>query len=1034
MNFVVLKVLKAPGIISRLAIFLISGFVHSSVHAQYGYELKHFNINSGLNHNSILAVSKGHSGYLWLGTTDGLMRYDGTKFTPYTLDSTAKRGSQSNYVISINDVPGEDVLLVLTATGNSFVVKKGKPVHFLSKPGSNVYYTIAGKIPSLKSFRDVSLHFKDTARLNQQYFDKPPGSLIFINNTDFLYYNDNQLAYFRNNIKQQTVFLPAAFKSFCWKGNNVFIADKKDGLWLFDNKSRALIQVKGLPAGKGTVNYFNDALSGNLYYQENSSFYQLEYDAGKNEFTYQYLVNIKDVPFIWDGLAVDIISSTLFLRTVNNGFVQVKMKKSTTINTNKLRSVPRDAPGEFINFSIGKTSDSSIISPSGFEIIAGNQQLQVHKLGNIFGERQTIGYLDNEVICTEKGKIYYYTPKDGYRIRHEFNKAYNQLDSTRLSMLQVEGDSLWAITRSKVYSLRKNTFKEIVSFPMQSGGRHLSYHSTFTRLNPQEALVGGISGLYKLRTIAPYKIDTIAALKGKWVRGICQYNKFLLLAIYREGLYVGYNDQYYKVPLTQEETALELCHSIYIDKKDRMWVPTDRGLYMGSADVIIKSALAKDKIAPYFFRFGQEDGIENIEFNGSGSPAYAVLNDERLFYPSMGGIVTFKPDELAVALTSHHINIDKITVGNKPQDVSSDTFYLDAATSTVTIQLNEPFFGDRVNLDIEYSLDNKEWVRLTVDDNQLINITGLQPGSHSLHIRKRNGFGANDFAHRSLTIYKREPFYEQIWFYIVMGLLLVSMVWLFLRIKTRNLENKRKALQQLVDKQTAELINSVETKDLLIKIITHDMVSPLRHIGVVSKVLSKGLEKDPERVTQSLNDINSTSGKILSDSLSILNWIKYSDKRVHVEKKPVLLYACVQELTEAFTPIARDRDIRILNKIPETKVVTADRNILQTVLNNIISNSLKYATEGDVVISLADDGADSATITISDSGIGMNEKVLDNLRAILQGNVRTLKENDVSSTGLGYLMIAQLIKIHGWSVWVDSDPGKGTVVSINIKD
>ncbi|MGN6494753.1 MAG: sensor histidine kinase [Agriterribacter sp.] len=119
------------------------------------------------------------------------------------------------------------------------------------------------------------------------------------------------------------------------------------------------------------------------------------------------------------------------------------------------------------------------------------------------------------------------------------------------------------------------------------------------------------------------------------------------------------------------------------------------------------------------------------------------------------------------------------------------------------------------------------------------------------------------------------------------------------------------------------------------------MATPLRHISVVAEVLQKGLEKDGARVNQALADIKLTSDRILTDSISLINWIKYSNKTIPVKKKTIHLHSLAKDTLQLHDSSARSKGIELKNEIEKWWFIEADHTILSTIFNNIISNAVK---------------------------------------------------------------------------------------------
>jgi signal transduction histidine kinase len=301
-----------------------------------------------------------------------------------------------------------------------------------------------------------------------------------------------------------------------------------------------------------------------------------------------------------------------------------------------------------------------------------------------------------------------------------------------------------------------------------------------------------------------------------------------------------------------------------------------------------------------------------------------------------------------------------------------------------------------------------------------------------LIVRKRTGFGKEDFAYRHLVIRREKFIYEQFWFYPMLLLLFGFIVWAYSKMKTRSLNQKRKLLQAKVKEQTAELSKAGEIKDLLISIISHDMVSPLRHVATIAKVLKGGHEKNAQKVDEALSDIQTTSERILSGSNAIINWMKYNNKKIPIDKEDIHLHNLVNEIIGMYLPIAKSKNVILSNEIPASTFVKVDFNVLSIILTNLISNAVKYTDKGMVRICTKKVSRNSdVVLIIQDTGRGMSEKKLQDIREVLKGNVLALK-SVASASGLGYVMISELLKIHDLQASLRSEVGKGTTVFIPI--
>ncbi len=982
-----------------------------------------------------------YDGYLWVGTRSGLVRYDGSHFKTYLFNKRNKN-EWTSAVLYMMHIPSEKKVIVKTRDGSSYSIGNGILTLFYDTAMANFETPTRGYYPSLALFKKFDLAMPHSDHEENWY--SRIDAVLPVNGTDFIVRYPGSapgtLAYFKNGVRERLINVANSPSNFLLSKGRRFLLDVQNIMYVYDTTTGQFNKTEtdwGIFKNRGAkpadVLFYSDPFSDETICYYKSGFYLLSFDPGKNSIKFLPQFNLPGENHIWSGMLYDSINSTFFLRTENEGFFQVKLKKIKTFNTTQML-LQNSILNGVINYSVLKTSDSTVVIPSGFQFTATSSATEIRKIGSIFSQRETIGLLnDKSILCTQNGKLYYYSHRDNYRARHTYNESFNKLDSSGdVMMVFPEGDSVWVSTNNQLHCLTLNTIRLILDRKRDSDKDHCDLR-LFYRINKHEAFVANETGLYILKTSYPYKMTRIPEMQGKQVRHISPYKDVLILSVYREGLYVLKKNLFLKVPLGIDDQGLVSCHSTYIDKDNFIWIPTDRGLYKSTAASVVGSALSNGSEVPFFFSYGKADGIDNTEFNGRGVPTYAVLNNGQVFYPSMGGIVTFKPGDLINTIADDTPVIEKVLIDNKETEYSKDSISLAPGFKYLSIDLVVPHFGEPNNLFLEYNFDNKEWKKIPVADKQRITLVEISSGRHQLVIRKRTGFGNMDFTYKTITITRKKSIYEKVWFYIAVAAAVGFLIWLFLHLKIRNISRKKAALQKKVDEQTTELSKEVVVKDLLINIISHDMATPLRHISFVSGVLAKGLEKDPEKAREALTDIQSTSEKLLSGSLTIINWMKYNNKKITVEKRSIHLYSLVNEVLGIYIPVAKSKGVSLINDVPQSKFVEADNTILATIFNNLVSNAIKHITNGEIRISFNKPGIAGRTgLKISDTGSGMSEETLYVIREILKGNLHAVKTTDKINTGLGYVMIAELLKIHDFSLSIESGLNKGTTVSLTI--
>jgi signal transduction histidine kinase len=139
---------------------------------------------------------------------------------------------------------------------------------------------------------------------------------------------------------------------------------------------------------------------------------------------------------------------------------------------------------------------------------------------------------------------------------------------------------------------------------------------------------------------------------------------------------------------------------------------------------------------------------------------------------------------------------------------------------------------------------------------------------------------------------------------------------------------------------------------------------------------------------------------------------------------------CVNVLSES----AKKKDIRIEIIVDDNLGISADKHMFDTIVRNLISNTIKFTrTGGTVSISANYIQHDSVEIQISDSGIGMTPELINKLFRIDEKTSRPGTDGE-PSTGLGLLLCKEFIEKHGGKIWVTSEPGKGSSFTFSLND
>jgi PAS domain S-box-containing protein len=241
----------------------------------------------------------------------------------------------------------------------------------------------------------------------------------------------------------------------------------------------------------------------------------------------------------------------------------------------------------------------------------------------------------------------------------------------------------------------------------------------------------------------------------------------------------------------------------------------------------------------------------------------------------------------------------------------------------------------------------------------------------------------------------------------------------------RDITERKRAEAKLVElnHQQKEL-NA--TKDKLLSIIAHDLRSPFSSIIGFSDLLGKNLRKyDIEESEKFIELINTSAKHTLNLLDNLLDWAKAQTGQIDFNPEQLKLQPIIRELVDVFEPSARIKSIS-LNRL-QSKVLAAyaDRNMLKTILRNLISNAIKFThVEGTIDIYAISD-SECVEITVADNGVGMVEEIRNKLFETDKNPTTSGTANEKGS-GLGLMLCKEFVEKHGGRIWVKSELGKGS--------
>ena len=216
-----------------------------------------------------------------------------------------------------------------------------------------------------------------------------------------------------------------------------------------------------------------------------------------------------------------------------------------------------------------------------------------------------------------------------------------------------------------------------------------------------------------------------------------------------------------------------------------------------------------------------------------------------------------------------------------------------------------------------------------------------------------------------------------------------------------------------------------EMKNDVFNAVAHDLRAPILGIQGYIMLLEEG-NLSKEEHDQMLRAISNSSKMLVGLVENILDISKLERGLLVLNKSDFNLSKTINDIAYALTPLAAQKNLEIKVNANKRLPISADKNLIERVFTNLISNAIKFTSEGGVFLEIKKDGQ-NYKITVKDTGAGIAKEELPKIF-----NKYHQIDRNVRGYGLGLTIVKQIIKAHKGHIEVDSELNKGTVFSITL--
>ena len=1001
-------------ILNRILILLCLFGLNKCYPQDSSYFTKWYSADSNhLPQNSVKSIVKDKYNFLWLSTESGLIRFDGENFKTY--NSSVTPNSKSDRMYLFGGSVEKDSITIINGLFQLFVIHN-----------RDVKMETAHLSPPIKPKNDLELwslefrqglHYTNENRL----FSFSSGKKSYIIG------NDSIREYEKNYIlKDKYPFALTNGLQFFSISGKLYLMGKENTYYQVDKSGKKAFNFINTPAAPYTV-YTNEPCK-QVFLVSGKNLYLVK--QKKSGLTTELLYNGFDIEDNIKSVFYDKKNNILYLGSSNKGLLVIKKRDFITI----------DSP----------TKMNNGIDGVYYGLIPFGKNKILASTGSVFENKTYSGYIpigkqnDKYVIVIDNNEdiwvkgyvnLYRFTKDSGYKKYDKWT-----LDNYIATIHKSPDGKIWISTTHIVNNQQYGSI--YVLNPEDKEAKPKLYKKvkkgviSFFSINNDELWMGCSDGLLKLNT-KKNTIKTIPELEGTHIRSIyASKDNELWLASYNKGLFL-YKDGVVTNFPTDKDKHLLSTHCIIEDKNGFFWITTNRGLFRVKKQDLYDYASGKKKNV-YYYYYNKNSGFATNEFNGGCYPCGAYLNNEEIFFPSMNGIVYFKPSDVEIKEPNNDIFIDKVEIDNKL--VNTTNLKIDRNFNRIKFYVYSPFYGNAYNQNIETQLSgpvSQNWASLTGD---YVDLSTLPPGKYRLKARKLSGWGSN-YIYKEINFEVTPAFWQTIWFNVLIGIIgCIILVFMF-KMRLRYINYKNEILEQQVAIRTKQLGNTIKTlrktkislskqnenHKRLIKNITHDIKSPLKFIAITGHYVYNNLSGANEIYKEDIESIYTSSSQLYYFVDSFLEYTKQADN--DMKNTPSLLKEVIKEKIIFFKNIANSRKIEIIDTTEHNTIVGVNRHLLSIVLHNLLDNAIKNTNDGTIALkTIVKD--EEIILTINDSGKGMSKEQVIKYNQIINQKADNL---EYFNNGMGLQIIAELLVIMDVKMTVLSEEGIGTEVTLYLR-
>lgn len=1021
-------------------------------------KFENFTIEQGLPQATVETMVQDKRGYLWIGTNDGLARYNGYEFKVYRNEIGINSTIVGNYIVDLK-IDKDNNLWAATTTGlskidlNTYNIRNYteedglKNVNITCILVNSENHILIATSNGLYVYNNINDDFSKID-LNDNYFDNIKINSLNEDSNGFIWVGSNNgLFKIDINSSNECMFLKkineindGVYNVYC-NDDSIYVGTFESGLYIVNIETSSVTVMntnnssmpsnsvrKIIKDSRGIIwiGTQNGLVKYNLDDKNIDVYKNLEYDSKSLVNNYVYSILEDKSGLMWIGTYGGL---SCFDSENKIEHYKVSYNSKFTINDNMIHGIYEDENGLIY---LGTNQN-------GLNILDRNNK----KVDYITTNTQGMSLVSNSISDVDGYENYIFVgTNEGLNIIDVKNKTcelYNEKDgliNKKIKCLHMDSKGkLWIGTANGMYTLDIETKKlNDLTYILEENEIEDKYIETIYEDKSGVYWIGSFrsGGLTKI------DLDKNIIKNYKYIKGENSISNNSVRTIIQDNdgyLWIGTSGGLNKLDIEKEKfqyyTTLDglpnnTIYGILLDSNDDLWMSTNHGISY------------YNKKQDRFSNLNTNDGLQSNEFNGA---SYYRSKSGEMMFAGINGLNIFMPEGLFAYTYISNVEFDEFKInGVEVRDI--DKQKLSYNDNTISVKVFVPNYKNIDNIKYYFRLKGSDDEWIPMDTNE-VTLSNLSSGQYVFEVKARNSDGSfsevNSFSFEVKPVFWKSK--AAIFMYFIIIFLTVILI-----LGAKN--EKMKILNIMVDERTKKLNDEMQKNtQLLNKVISleknknsyfvnisHELRTPLNVLSSIEQVIRElnksenGIEKDKINHYMDISKANISRLLKLINDIVDSSKIEHGNYKLQIEKNDIVYI--VEETALSLKDYVERKGIElIIDPKVEECIIDCDKNEIERCIINLINNAAKFTGEyGKILVSL-EESDDKVIIEVSDTGIGIEEEYLetifDRFNQVVDQN-----RNDKKGSGLGLTITRLIINLHKGSITVKSKVNEGSTFTI----